>query len=89
MFYIGDADDLTPRFDCDTARDLFVPVDGKLRLRIANVAAGFVYTVYVTEDLVKGPWRKIGEGLEMSDFEVDAPVGATSFFIRSVAREGQ
>ena len=79
VFYIGDANDLTPRFDCDTAWDLFVP---------ANVAAGFVYAVYVTEDLVNGPWRKIGEGLEMSDFEVDAPAGATSFFIKAVVRDG-
>ena len=85
-FYIGDADHLTPRFVCDKLLDLFIPVDGKLRLRIANVAAGFVYSVYVTEDVVNGPWRKVGEGLEKADFEVGAPVDAKSFFIKAVMR---
>ena len=86
-FYIGDAADLTPRFACKSLLDLFDPVNGKLRLRIANVAAGCVYSVYVRESLASGEWQKVGEGLERSNFDVDAPVGAKSFFIKSVVRE--
>ena len=87
VFYLGRSEEVEPRLECENVSDLFVPVDGKLRLRIANVAAGFTYAVYVTEDLSGGQWRKIGEGLERSDFEVDAPVGAKEFFIKTVVRE--
>ena len=86
VFYLGRSEDVEPRLECENVSDLFVPVDGKLRLRIANVATGFTYAVYVTEDLSGGQWRKIGEGLERSDFEVDTPVGAKEFFIKTVVR---
>ncbi len=86
VYYIGRNEDLLPRFSYEKLSDLFVPVDGKLRLHIANVAAGFIYAVYVRENLTTGEWYKIGEGLERADFEVDAPTG-NSFFIKATIKE--
>ena len=80
---------MKPKFACEKISDLFVPEDGKLRLHIANVATGFIYAVYVTTDLSSGQWTKIGEGLERAYFEVDAPTGAKSFFIKAVASESK
>lgn len=88
VYCVGRNDDLMPKFAYEKLSDLFVPVDGKLRLHIVNVAEGFVYAVYVRESLTAGEWRKIGEGLERADFEVDAPVGANSFFIKATIKEG-
>ena len=85
VYRMGRNEDIIPRFACEKVSDLFVPVAGKLRLHIMNVVVGCTYSVYVARDL-KGPWQKIGEGLEKADFEVDAPVDAKSFFIKAVMR---
>ncbi len=77
--------DLIPRFSYERLSDLFVPVNGKFRFHIANVVEGCTYAVYVTENL-QGEWRKIGEGFERADFEVDAPAGATKFFVKAILR---
>ena len=88
VYRLGKNYELIPRFACEKLSDVFVPVDGKLRFHIANVVDGYTYSVYVTEDLTAG-WRKIGEGFERADFEVDAPVGASSFFVKTVMRQGE
>ena len=85
VLYLGNNDDIIPRFVCEKLSDLFVPVNGKLNLHIGNILAGCTYSVYVTTDL-KGEWRLVGEGFERADFEVDAPTGSPSFFIKAVVR---
>ena len=88
VYYIGKNDDLIPRFACNTISDLFVPVNGKLKLHIGNVLAGCTYSVYVTTNL-NDEWHMVGEGFERADFEVDAPSGARSFFIKAVVRKNE
>lgn len=76
-----------PQFACTSMFDLFKPVDGKLKLHIANVQPGFYYAVFTATDL-KGPWTQIGDTyeLERADYEVLAPINAKSFFIKASVR---
>ena len=80
-------EDLTPRFDCASVDELFNPVDGKIRLRIANVVSGCYYAVFYAEKL-GDPWIQVGDQfeLERADYEIDAPTG-DSFFVKVVMKD--
>lgn len=80
-------EDLVPRFDCASVAELFKPVDGKIRLRIANIVEGCYYAVFYAEKL-GDPWIQVGDKfeLERAEYEIDAPCG-DSFFIKTVMKE--
>ena len=80
-------ENLTPRFDCSSIEELLKPVDGKIRLRIANIISGCYYAVFYAEKL-DGVWTQVGDKfeLERAEYEIDAPTGV-SFFIKVVMKD--
>lgn len=91
LYTLEDLNADAPKFVCETACDLFKPVDGMLRIRVTNVRKGFQYNLLTTTSL-DGEWTPVGEwqagmGVDL-EFVFPAPEkGTRAFFMKALKRD--